>query len=622
MAVGDRLPQYDIDTPSTEILDFTFQQNDLYVLTKDNLLRHPIQLEIIEKEVQTTPIKPNFLARNITSDERYVFIGYSRTVRVNNIPITTNYIERIPSDENQRSPENIKFWTLSVSPGKWSANSTLITRSMTSLTTHNDHRYLLLTGGYRITGRGSTTQVNALFSKSDGTLYRKGIDLGELISSPSSWTLDGDIAVAASVQETRGFTIRHINWFQYDDVNGVHGNVRVDGDVIGLSSADPSDSSILSFVGAVPKNQAPIASINGVSWLAAPTGDGTYKLVAFQSQPTGTPDDPIPKPKPPRPPRVVVNRFDRVPQFDITYNDLGDQRNLVNDITITEGLAWILTTTNLYRRALDNNPLAAKVFLLTQNIGTARRITRDARHLYIGYTQYNNSLAQTNRIEQRLISNPDSVVNTWTVAISATQQWATIAPTLVPLEYHGIASEQKTSTGKVWVSCFTYANTRTSNADIQEIVNVAIQKTDGAQDTSIPPAILNAAWYPSLGHDIDDDVYYFIYYRSDGHGIVYNDFTDNIGAAPITKWNLASATHPGNTGVPSLTAKSIGFATWNGYGWYAETTATEVKLISFLLRNEQPGLPGPVISPITPSPFQPPPANLRWSTGAVDSKFN
>ena len=630
MAAGDRLSDYDMDTPKLGLLDSTISGDFVYILTATHIHKFKANEELVdgtsvpvseESDFATTP-------RKITSDNTHLYIGYSGATTAN---VTVAELEKRPlSDITKVTWKN----RLAAQQSTWSGftsqfNMKFLPIRGIATSSGTDFVVVYWVGDKRAP---TTLLTNTLYNKDTGTQYLGGNDrlphTAEFNVPKIAVTLDGSTLLTARGSRFNPTAdVQSINWKSLNRRSGIQPRNLAE-----ITSEAAVPRAILSFLKGRFQG---MMSKNGVSWISVPADGGKWKLIAFQSALTGTPDAPFKPvtPEPPAPPiPTVVNRFDRAPQYDITYTDLGDQRNLITDITITEGLAWILTSetaaAHLYRRALDTSPLAAKTFLLTKGIGAARRITRDATHLYIGYTQFNNkNFAQTNRIEQRLIRDPNSVVNTWTVELSATKEWNTITPTLVPLPYHGIASEQRgVSTDKVWVSCYTYATHRTENTAAQEVANVAIQKADGAQDTSIPPTTLSANWYPSLGHDIDDDVYYVIYHRSDGQDFIFNDFTETAGAFPVDLWRRASIFRPTNTGVPALTTTSVGFAAWEGYGWWAQASAKEVKLISFLLRNQQPGTgdagtTGRAISPITPSPFQPPPANLRWSTGAVDSKF-
>ena len=624
MALGSRLPAYDMDTPELSLLDSTISGDYVYILTRTHI--HKFKANDVLARGEEIPVSEDTdfasTPAKITSDNTHLYIGYSGATTGN---VTVAELEKRPLSDITKATWKRR---LESQAGNWTrfySNSQLAQMRIKAMAASPTASYIVILWVTDVRRR-SQLFLNALYSKDTGGQYRDGGLLAEFNSRRVAATFDetnGSKVLTAIGNRTRPEqSYQRITWRPYTNTLGMTSRGESN-----INSITNSTVPILSFL---RENFQGMMTKGGVSWLSVPGDGDTWKLVAFQSG--------ILSADPPFVPfEHKANRFDRESMYDVTYDDLGDQRNLIQDITISEGLAWILTSQtaapHLFRRALNKDPDYAKTILLTKGIGPAWRITRDAKHLYIGYSEFQEgtTIVMTQRVEQRLIIDPETVTNTWTLELSATGQWRTTAPQLSPFPFQGLASPQLgTPADKVWVSGFIFL-TR------QEVANVGIKKQDGTQDTSVAPAILERPWSHALGHDIDDDVYYLPYYLSNAKDIVYRDFTDQAGS--FGEWLLATETHPANTGVPAMSHASRGFGAWKGYGWWAEATETEVKLVCFLLGMGEPASPivAPPALPPPPPPPEPPapaakpvpvvpreipplPSSSRFSVGAVDSK--
>lgn len=275
-------------------------------------------------------------------------------------------------------------------------------------------------------------------------------------------------------------------------------------------------------------------------------------------------------------------RYDRRSQYDINISALPNAT--INDIEVTQGYAWVVTDTHLYRHNLTSGRGAGTALntQLTTGIGSARRITSSYAHLFIVYSETANGVT-TNRVERRALASPNIVDLTWTLAYKFDGEWTSYnAGNTAMMPVAGIAYRESGNSSGLYITC----GGPTAGGYFE---GAAFSSIDGVHNTAAPPLVITNVVYNNIrGTVVADNRLWRSSVSSSARNLTGMQFTNNN--APQTRRQQTRD----NSDPPP--AGSMGFAFYQSFAWFASSDATDTSLVCYQLATTE--LTTPIINPI------------------------
>ena len=265
-------------------------------------------------------------------------------------------------------------------------------------------------------------------------------------------------------------------------------------------------------------------------------------------------------------------QYDRLSTYDV---DITALKNVtVKDVAFTQGYAYVLTTTHIYRHPLTSGAGAGTVLnkAITSGIGNAQRITSDATHVYVAYAD-----GTTKRVEKRSISDL-AVANTWTLALKLTNDWTTYSSPK-SLSVLGIATNNDIDHFYV----IGWGPTSSSTAGL--LIAAAFKKSDGTHIPTIAPWNNSGAVQGDTvtrGTVIFDSTYVYSYGLGSSLGfvsIVVNNDDEVTSSFTVRAKNS------------TLPIDFAGLGYYKGVAWVADPGTTKLVLQAWQFSSATPSTP-------------------------------